>query len=77
MGGVATITLDAGGGSVGAGDQTMVIGIPDGESQGLSIPLVRTNHIGSNTSLFLNLQTDGSFSAGKSVTVVLCVSFVQ
>jgi hypothetical protein len=76
-GGVATITLDAGGGSVGAGDQTMVIGIPDGESQGLSIPLVRTNHIGSNTSLFLNLQTDGSFSAGKSVTVVLCVSFVQ
>lgn len=76
-GGTATVTVDAGGSIVGSGDQTMAVAIPNGESEGAALSQNRTLHSGTNTALHINLQTDGAFSAGRSVTVALCISIVR
>ena len=76
-GGTATVTVDAGGSVVGSGDQTMAVAIQDGESEATALSQDRTLHSGTNTALNINLQTDGSFSAGRSVTVALCISIVR
>jgi len=77
-GDVATVTLDVGGSSVGAGDQTLVLAIPDGESQGTALPIgtQKLTRNGTNQSMFLNLQTGAAFSAGRSVIVTICVTLV-
>lgn len=76
-GGVANVTVDAGGGSVGAGDQSIAAAVINGESQAVALSQDRTVHVGTNTSIHINLQTDASFSAGRSVIVALCFSLVQ
>lgn len=71
----ATITLDAGGSATGNGTQTLAVGIPNGNDEGAYIPAgIKPSFDGTNTSLFLNLQTGGAFSGSYSVTVSWCVT---
>ena len=73
--GVATVTVDCGGVTVGTGTPTFAITIPATESTGMAFPSgSRVQQDGLNKSLFLNLQTDGSFSAGVSVNVTIAVT---
>jgi hypothetical protein len=77
-GDTATVTLDAGGAAVGSGNQTLVVGIPDGKSTALALPLgtQKQSREGINNSLFLNLQTGAAFTAGQSVIVTICLTLV-
>jgi len=74
-GGSATITVDCGGTSVGGGNPSLGIAIPNGQSSGSAFPSgTRLSQNGINTGIFLNLATDGSFSAGVSVLVTIAVT---
>jgi hypothetical protein len=77
-GDTATVTLDAGGSSTGAGVQTLVVGVPNNQSQGMELPLgtQKLTRSGTSQPLFLNLQTGASFSAGRSVIVTVCLTLV-
>lgn len=76
-GGVATVTVDCGGSAVGGGTPSFVITVPATESTGMAYPSgSRTQQDGLNKSLFVNLQTDASFSVGVSVNVTVAVSLV-
>jgi len=77
-GDTATVTLDAGGSSTGAGVQTLVVGVPNNESQGMALPLgtQKLTRSGTSQPLFLNLQTGAAFTAGRSVIVTVCLTLV-
>ena len=76
-GGTANVVVDAGGGAVGAGDQSLGASVINGESQAVALSRGRVVHVGTNTSIHINLQTDASFDVGRSVIVALCFSLVQ
>ena len=72
----ANVTVDCGGGSVGAGSPSFAISIPDGESAGSAFPaLARVQKNGANDAIFLNLQTGAAFTAGISVSVTIGITF--
>ena len=77
-GDTATVTLDAGGNAVGAGVQTLIVGVTDNNSQGMALPLGTQKLVrsGTNSPIFLNLQTGAAFSAGRSVIVTFCLTLV-
>lgn len=71
------VTLDSGGSAVGNGTPSLVVGVPNGESQGCAI-----NHgnksieSGTNDGLFLNLTTGASFGGTRSINVTVCVTLL-
>jgi len=77
-GGTATLTLDVGGSATGGGTQTLGCEIVNGNSQAMALPVgnARVIHLATNAAIHINLATDASFSAGRSVTVSVCVSMV-
>lgn len=77
-GGAATITMDVGGATTGGGTQTLGCDITNGNSQAMALPVGNTRviHLATNAAIHINLATDASFSAGRSVTVAVCVSMV-
>jgi len=76
-GDTATVTLDCGGASVGAGSPTFAVFVANNEAQGSAFPsATRALKSGSNNSLFLNLKTGAAFAANISITVTVCVSMM-
>jgi hypothetical protein len=74
-GDAANITVDCGGATVGAGNPSFAIGIPDGQTSGSAFPVQsRVSRNGANIGIFLNLQTGAAFSAGVSVMVTIGVT---
>jgi len=74
----ATITLDAGGAVTGAGNQTYVLTIPDGQSTAVVMPHAaqKQDLEGANNSLHLNLQTGAAFAGTSNVIVTVCLTLV-
>lgn len=74
-----TVTLDVGGTAVGVGTtQTLAVGIPNGNDIGMALPRFdqKLARDGTNSPVFLNLQTGGAFSASNSVNVTWCVTLL-
>lgn len=73
----ASITVDCGGTTVGGGNPSFGITIPDGSAEGCAMPFgQRVNKSGENTGIFLNLQTGASFAPAASITVSIGVTLL-
>jgi len=72
----ATVTLDFGGGSAGAGTPSLVAVIPAGSSQAMAIPAStgKTSIAGTNNGVFLQVQTGAAFGAARSLTITWCIN---
>ncbi|WP_421864303.1 hypothetical protein [Marinobacter adhaerens] len=73
-GGVATVTLDDGGSSVGAGDPSLVGVIDADNDRGVFVPVLVKRKSGSqNNGLFLNVQTDASWNSAADLLITVAV----
>lgn len=74
----ATVTLDAGNGSVGAGAPSLVAKLVNGNTQSLAVSGATQKNICSptNKALFLNVATGGSFSATADLQITFAVTLL-
>lgn len=76
LGDTATVKLDVGGATPGAGDMTLTVEIPTGNAGGIAIPASteKIRRDSTDDGLFINVATGGSFSATADLQVTAVIT---